>query len=53
MEVTLIVQSIDQADSIIEHFEVLVFKIILFIIGMHDLYKYAQSFIGKSEKESQ
>jgi hypothetical protein len=31
MEVTLIVQSIDQADLIIEHFEVMVFKIVLFI----------------------
>jgi hypothetical protein len=53
MEVTLIVQSIDQADLIIEHFEVMVFKIVLFIIGMHDLYKYAQRFFRQSEKGSQ
>ena len=38
--------SIDRSGWLdIEHFEVMVFKIVLFIIGMHDLYKYAQRFL--------
>jgi hypothetical protein len=51
MDVVMATQMMDQMDLIIDHFEVVVLKLVLFFLGMYHLYRYAMSFIGPPRKE--